>query len=102
GYSWTYDVFGNRLSEIRTGGVPCTGRDSSVYSGQSVLQQTVSADCNNNAHFWTDYAGKRLAEVDSFYPSAGYKSLQQIMGYTAQNQLYFSLTPTSSLGTYDY
>jgi RHS repeat-associated protein len=96
-YDWIYDLFGNRLREIRSG-VGCVGPDTSLFSGDNVLRQTLSAPCNRNSHYWTDFAGNRLVQVDT----GGATGPQQVLSYTAKNQLFFSLTPTSSLGTYDY
>lgn len=104
-YTWTYDLFGNRLTEVRQGTASCAiSRDTSLFSVDNALTRTVDSisTCNTIRHYWNDYAGNRLAELDSNATSHVYKGPQQVMAYTAKNQVHFALTPTSVTGTYDY
>ncbi len=104
-FTWTYDVFGNRLTEVRQGSASCAiSRDTSLFSVDNALTRTVDSIsvCNVIHHYWNDYAGNRLAQLDSNATSHAYKGPQQVMAYTAKNQVHFALTPTSSTGTYDY
>jgi lysozyme len=104
-YSWTYDVFGNRLTESRniqteTGcGALSTG--TSTFAIDNSLTRTTGI-CNKNNHYYTDRAGNRLAQGDTNSFGGGNLGPQQIMSYTALGQLYFSMTPTASFGTFDY
>ena len=56
----------------------------------------------SRGRFWSDRAGNRLAQGDSNAICGGNLGPQQIMSYTALNQLHFSMTPTASTGIFDY
>jgi RHS repeat-associated protein len=104
-YTWSYDVFGNRLTEARNittdPGCGGGGQDVSTYAVDNNLLRTQNS-CSRFNHYYTDRAGNRLAQVDSSVSGGVNYGPQQIMSYTALNQLYFSMTPGTSTGTYDY
>jgi len=98
-YQWGYDVFGNRRSELftSTGGEACQGTAPlDVGSDNRLVARHSFPGCPRLSRYWSDQAGNRLGETDT----AGVAQAQ--MTYTAAGQLYYSLTPTVQLGTYDY
>jgi len=96
---WSYDVFGNRLTESpwSTQGSDCSEKDGS-FGPDNQLERIVCSAPAKQQHFASDAAGNRLFEADT---TSGSPSIQAVMSYTAGNQLYFSLTPTAQVGTYD-
>ena len=97
-YGWVYDVFGNRAETFTsTGGEGCQGTAPLEYGADNRLVARHSfPGCSRLSRYWTDQAGNRLGETDT----AGVAQAQ--MTYTAAGQLYYSLTPTVQVGTYDY
>jgi RHS repeat-associated protein len=104
-YSWDYDVFGNRLTENRNiqteTGCGALSTATSTFAIDNSLSRTTGV-CSKNNHYYTDHAGNRLAQGDSNSVGGGNIGAQQIMSYTALGQLYFSMTSTAQVGTYDY
>jgi RHS repeat-associated protein len=102
--SYSFDVFGNKLTEYHTAvSVPdCSGNgsDNSTYGADNAIQRVFNA-CQRAHRYWSDQSGNRLVQLDSTPPST-YSGPSSIMSYTAQNQLFFSMTPTGQTGTYDY
>jgi RHS repeat-associated protein len=109
--AWTYDVLGNRLSDVATSTIsptPC-GQRNQVYDADNRLIRAVPPSPGGPCHisrYWTDQAGNRLGESDTTQsnipgapPVAG---LYSVMSYTAQNQLYFSVTASGDLSKWDY
>ena len=97
-YGWVYDVFGNRAETFTsTGGEACQGTAPLEYGPDNRLVARHSfPSCSRLSRYWSDQAGNRLGETDTL----GVPQAQ--MTYTAASQLYYSLTPTVQLGTYDY
>jgi RHS repeat-associated protein len=98
-YTWTYDVFGNRVSEICSGG--CDASKRATFGPDHTLRSTFDTLSLRSAVYWTDRAGNRLVQTDSVshLPIA---SPSTLLSYTALSQLYFAMTPTAQVGTYDY
>src|SRR5690606_9749976 len=89
-YAYTYDVFGNRLSEIHnsTVGGTCNSSVTFGYGTDSrLLQKSQSGTCTPFRRYITDQAGMRLAELDSL---SGYAGVKAAMAYTAAGQLYYA------------
>jgi RHS repeat-associated protein len=106
-YTWTYDVFGNRLNESRTITTdPSCGvaSDTSAFGINNALRQrvVVANSCSRRNRYWNDRTGNRLLQLDTSYVGGNYLGAQTLMSYTAQGQLFFSVTPTAQVGTYDY
>jgi RHS repeat-associated protein len=102
--SYTFDVFGNKLTEYHTAvSVPdCSGNgsDNSTYGVDNAILRVFNA-CSHANRYWNDQSGNRLVQLDSTPPTI-YSGPSSIMSYTAKNQLFFSMTPTGQVGTYDY
>src|SRR5690606_34752804 len=102
-YAFTYDVFGNRLSEIHnsTVGGTCDSDVDFTYGTDSRLltRPTTTPACSEFRRYITDQAGMRLAEFDTL---SGYAGLQSAMTYTAAGQLYYAVTPQQAAGPYDH
>lgn len=103
-YSYSYDVFGNRLSENRTStsstGCPENNSNTSTFSGDNAITRT-SGNCAQANRYWNDKGGNRLAQIDTT-SGGSYDGYKNVMSYTAKNQLFFSMSPTGQVGTYDY
>ncbi len=112
-HGYTYDVFGNRLSELfgSTSGGSCTGvvravknwKDNRPLSRAAVPGQP---ECGPS-RYYSDQAGNRLAEADTTIPvtpsgAPPIVQLKSAMSYTAAGQLYYSLTPAVSPGYWDH
>ncbi len=99
---YTYDVFGNRLSDnfgTTESGVSCQGIRPYSYSFDNrITAKHTFPGCSSGENYWTDQAGNRLGSTDSI-PTVVERSE---MAYTAANQLYFSMTPTSAAGNWDF
>jgi RHS repeat-associated protein len=101
GYLWTYDVAGNQTNEAATssGGTTCTDTDTMTVAADNRLQRRWSPACPGTiTRYWSDQAGNRLATADSITTVRDFKAT---MTYTAANQLYYTLTPTAGVGSYD-
>ena len=101
-YNWTYDVFGNRLTENygNTGATDCVGTAPMDYGADNrLLVKHTYPGCTTMSRYWTDQVGNRLVETDSL---TGIADTRSILSYTAANQLYRSVTPTAALGSYDH
>ena len=100
-YDWHYDVFGNRLLEHCAVG-QCASHDTVTFGTDNQLlwhSNTGGAPRLSGAWFH-DRMGHRLARTDS---SGGqYQGPGELLSYTARGQLFFAMTPTAQLGTYDY
>jgi RHS repeat-associated protein len=102
--SWTYDVFGNRLTQLCSSGYSaCNNNDASNFGTDNRLLYTrnVAVSGNPSSAFYTDAMGNRILERDSTNGVA-LSSPTALLSYTAKGQLFFSMTPTASVGTYDY
>jgi len=110
-HSWTYDVFGNRLTETASasiGPAPCGFRNHAYDADNRLMRRYPTAPPTSVCtviRTWTDQAGNRLGEADTTAVNdpglPPVNGLQSIMTYTAGNQLYFSATPTGDVGHYD-
>lgn len=97
GYTWLYDVHGNRTKENGSG--TCATQDSTTYGADNRVVRRWSPSCPGAiTRYWTDQAGNRLGESDSV---ATAREIRGEMSYTAANQLYYSFTPTAAQGTFD-
>jgi RHS repeat-associated protein len=106
GYSYGYDLFGNRTASAFTtnvSGATCQGTTRYVYGADNRLQADTlfpGVSCPEQTRVLTDQAGNRLGAVTNDGWAEPTIQLQK-MTYTARNQLYFSLTATSVVGQYD-
>jgi RHS repeat-associated protein len=104
-YTWTYDAFGNRLTEARniTTGAGCDNTESqaSTFAVDNALVRTTGV-CNRLNHFYSDRAGNRLFQLDSVMTGSGSYGAQNLESYTALGQLYFSMTATGGASLFDY
>jgi RHS repeat-associated protein len=99
-----YDLPGNRISEFRTSGFAegCAqnGGDASTFGPDNELVRTLNS-CSVRNRYWHDKAGNRLVQLDT--NNAGtYLGPQNILSYTAKGQLFFAMSPTAQVGTYDH
>ncbi len=106
-YNWSYDVFGNRLTENRVINTdPSCGSAADTYAfgvDNAIRRLSSSASsCSKIHRYWSDRTGNRLISLDSSFVGGQYEGAQSLMSYTAKGQLYFSVTPTAQVGTYDY
>jgi len=101
--SYSFDVFGNKLTEYHTAvsvpGCSGNGSDNSTYGADNAVLRVFNT-CQHANRYWNDKSGNRLVQLDSNPPN--YLGPSSIMSYTAKNQLFFSMTPTGNVGTYDY
>ena len=100
-YTWTYDAVGNQTNEVASssGGALCTDTDTMTVAADNRLLRRWSPSCPGTiTRYWSDQAGNRLATADSINTVRDFKST---MSYTAANQLYYTLTPTASVGSFD-
>jgi hypothetical protein len=99
GYTWTYDGIGNQAKEVSTGTL-CSDTDTLTYGVDNRLERRWSPGCTGiSTRYWSDQAGNRLVEANSIEPSI--RDFKATMTYTAANQLYFSMTPAASRGSFD-
>jgi len=103
-HNYTFDVFGNELNESRTSTfVPdCSGNgpDNTTFGPDNAIIRTLDS-CSKVNRYWNDKAGNRLVRIDTT-AGGSYDGFKSIMSYTAKNQLFFSMTPTAQVGTFDY
>ena len=103
-HTYRFDLLGNRQYEFRNSGFETgcaqNGPDTSSFGPVNQLVRTFNS-CLAQNHYWSDNAGNRLVQLDT---SAGgsYLGPQNLLSYTAKGQLFFSMSPTGSVGTYDY
>ena len=100
-HNYTYDVFGNRKTELSTynSGNQCEELATLSYGSDNRLEsKDFSAVCND-VRYYNDQTGNRLAE--EVLNSGGIQQSVHRMSYTAARQLYFSFTTTNSVGQYD-
>ena len=105
-YTWTYDVFGNRLTEDRVVATdPSCGAavDTYTFGEDNAIRRLSSAasSCSQIHRYWSDRTGNRVISLDSSFVGGQYLGVQTLMSYTAKGQLFFSVTPTSGVD-YDY
>lgn len=97
---WTYDRFGNRLTELHS--LPNTTPDPMQYytvgSDNRLLAVSDHIDSTKSRRYLTDQAGQRLATLDH---GTGVMGLWGVSTWTAAGQLYYSMTPESAIGPYD-
>ncbi len=95
---------GNRQFELRSSGFETgcaqNGPDTSSFGPDNQLVRTFNS-CLAQNHYWYDNAGNRLVQLDTS-TGGSYLGPQSVQSYTAKGQLFFSLSPTGSVGTYDY
>src|SRR6266498_3808841 len=103
-YDYHYDLFGNRQYEFRTSGWESgcaqNGSDTSSFGPDNQLVRTLNS-CLAQSHYWYDNAGNRLVQLDTS-TGGSYLGPQNLLSYTANGQLFFSMSPTAQVGTYDY
>ena len=98
-YTWTYDRVGNRLTEVyMPQGWPVPADTSTFGSDNRLLGRRDGINTSSIHRYLTDQAGQRLADLDSHTGVLGLKAMST---WTAQGQLYYSLTPESPTGPYD-
>jgi len=99
-YAWLYDVYGNQLRQTCTGNGPCESpKDTMTYGSDNRLLTRIGT--HRSRVYWTDQIGSRLARTDSVDHTAQLGP-QELMSYTARGQLFYAMTPTTQLSTYDH
>jgi hypothetical protein len=63
-----------------------------------LLVKHAYSSCPTMSRYFSDQVGNRLLETDSLMR---FQDTRSVLTYTAANQLYYSLTPTAALGSYD-
>lgn len=103
-HDYTFDVFGNKLTEARVStslpGCAENGGNTSTFGADNAITRTLTS-CTSINRFWSDKAGNRLTQIDTT-AGGSYDGYKSIMSYTAKSQLFFSMTLTGQVGTYDY
>ncbi|HET7025889.1 MAG TPA: RHS repeat-associated core domain-containing protein [Gemmatimonadales bacterium] len=106
-YNWTYDVFGNRASQVQyldDGSNPCQIPDTSYYGldNRVTVGGKMVAGCTaRSTSYLYDYAGNRVASQDTVQGEAS-PAGRAVQTYTAAGQLFFSLTPLPSGSPQNY
>jgi RHS repeat-associated protein len=104
-YMWTYDVFGNRTVETchSTWQGVCQKTEPATYGPDNTLRKRKNTELASTpvSMYWTDQAGNRLMQTDSVNGQPA-SSPSALLSYTALSQLFFAMTPTVQVGTYDY
>ncbi len=102
--TYRYDLVGNRQYEFRSSGFETgcaqNGPDTTSFGPDNQIIRTLNS-CLSQSRYWHDLAGNRLVQLDT-NSGGSYLGPQSVQSYTAKGQLFFSLSPTGSVGTYDY
>lgn len=102
--AYTFDLFGNRAHEFRASGFEsgcaANGPDTTTFGPDNDIVRTFNS-CTDAVRYWSDRAGNRLVQLDT-NSAAEYLGPQSVMAYTAKGQLFFSMSHTGQVGTYDY
>ena len=102
--SYTFDVFGNKKTDVHSSttitGCAANGPDNSTFGADNSITRTIDS-CINANRFWNDKSGNRLVRIDTT-SGGSYDGFKSVMSYTAKSQLFFSMTTTGTVGTYDY
>jgi RHS repeat-associated protein len=98
---WTYDRFGNRLTELHS--LPNASPEPLQYytvgSDNRLLGVSDHIHASLDRRYLTDQAGQRLATLDN---GTGLFGLWGVSTWTAAGQLYYSMTPETATGPYDH
>jgi RHS repeat-associated protein len=103
--AYAYDVFGNRARQIPwtsyTGqGCEAGVQDTSYFGTDNELKRRTVTLCNSIHAYLNDKAGNRLVQYDTINTFS--QGPQNILSYTAKNQLFFSMSTTAQTAVYDY
>jgi len=80
------------------GSEQCNGTSDNSYGADNRVAFKDQPGSCHDTKYWTDQAGNRLGEEQL---AGSVRQSVHKMSYTAAGQLYFSLTPTLSVGHYD-